>query len=164
MKTLQNKASNYFALSAAGFITSLALSFAAANPEPKPQAAAPAQPAQVSLELSKPEPAAPPVPETPAPVELNPESVKKGKQNYDMFCLSCHGPEDVGIDSPSNLFDSKWHHGAGRSGIELTIRNGIMEKGMPGWGAMIPAEDITALVDYLISFEKQNASTDEKRS
>lgn len=86
--------------------------------------------------------------------ELDPASVEKGKQTYAMFCLACHGAEDAGIDSPSNLFDSKWYHGEGREGISKSIRKGILEKGMPGWEQMIPEEDITAVIDYLVSFQK----------
>lgn len=91
---------------------------------------------------------------------LDPASIEKGKENYAMFCLACHGAEDAGIDSPSNLFDRKWYHGEGREGIEKTIRNGIVDKGMPGWGPMIPNEDIDALLDYLMSFQTTNSSTD----
>ncbi|EDY81625.1 hypothetical protein VDG1235_1243 [Verrucomicrobiia bacterium DG1235] len=78
-----------------------------------------------------------------------------------MFCQACHGAEDAGIDSPSNLFDPKWYYGGSRSGIELTIRNGIIDKGMPAWGEMIPEEDINALVDYIISFQKSESTINE---
>ncbi|MDQ8182398.1 cytochrome c [Pelagicoccus sp. SDUM812005] len=96
-----------------------------------------------------------------APVQLDPASVEKGKQTYAMFCQACHGPEDPSIDSPSNLFDKKWFHGSGRDGVEKTIRDGIVDKGMPGWGPMIPSEDIDALLDYLFSFQTTETSTDE---
>lgn len=86
--------------------------------------------------------------------ELDPASIEKGKETYAMFCLACHGAEDAGIDSPSNLFDPKWYHGEGREGIGKSIREGIVEKGMPAWGQMIPEEDITAVIDYLVSFQK----------
>lgn len=99
--------------------------------------------------------------ETEEIAEADPKSIQKGKENYAMFCLACHGPEDTSIDSPSNLFDEKWYHGSSRSGVEATISNGIMEKGMPGWGQMIPQEDITSLVDYLLSFQKPVPSPDE---
>ncbi len=100
-------------------------------------------------------------PQPPSPAKYDPASIEKGKQTYAMFCQACHGPEDPSIDSPSNLFDKKWYHGEGRSGVEKSIREGILEKGMPGWGPMIPSEDIDAILDYLFSFQTTETSTDE---
>ena len=161
MKTLQSKAAKTFGLTAGGFTICLALSFVAANPKNPPP-----EESKRNVPLNTPKDSA-----TERTVEispskasqpmLDPESIKKGKQNYDMFCLACHGPEDNGIDSPSNLFDPKWHYGSGRNGIQTSIKDGIIEKGMPGWGAMIPADDITALVDYLMSFQKTTTAPDE---
>lgn len=145
MKTLQNKGAGFTAGLALSLIAASAPSASLANTETKTEQLASQTQASPSEGSSA----------------LDPESIKKGKQNYAMFCQGCHGPEDNGIDSPSNLFDPKWHYGAGRSGVEQSIRNGIMEKGMPSWGAMIPSEDITALVDYLMSFQKTNTSPDE---
>ncbi len=159
MKTLGNKAATSFGLTllGAGFCAAIAIVASLTDPQeldanpaykaetPSPKAAAP-QPT---------EPAEPVAKAAPVEMNLDPASVAKGKQNYEMFCLACHGAEDTTIDSPSNLFDSKWYHGSGRSGIENTIKSGISEKGMPGWEAMIPSEDISALVDYLISFQQQ---------
>ncbi|MDQ8204069.1 cytochrome c [Pelagicoccus sp. SDUM812003] len=91
---------------------------------------------------------------------LNAELVEKGRASYAMFCQACHGPEDPTIDSPSNLFDLKWHHGDGSvENIEKSIRDGIVEKGMPAWGQMISDEEINALLQYLNSFQtKETAS------
>ncbi|MBD5778736.1 cytochrome c [Pelagicoccus sp. NFK12] len=100
-------------------------------------------------------------PQSPSPAKADPASIQKGKETYAMFCQACHGPEDPSIDSPSNLFDRKWFHGEGRAGVEKSIREGIMEKGMPGWGPMIPSEDIDAILDYLFSFQTTETSTDE---
>lgn len=93
--------------------------------------------------------------------ETDPAVIEKGRQTYAMFCQACHGPEDPSIDSPSNLFDATWHNGEGRSGVENSIRVGIVEKGMPAWGEMIPSEDIAALLDYLFSFQKPATASDE---
>ncbi|MDQ8185884.1 c-type cytochrome [Pelagicoccus sp. SDUM812002] len=100
-------------------------------------------------------------PQASSQTKIDPATVEKGKQTYAMFCQACHGPEDPTVDSPSNLFDKKWYHGEGRSGVEKSIRDGIMEKGMPGWGPMIPSEDIDAILDYLFSFQTIETSTDE---
>ncbi len=83
----------------------------------------------------------------------NNTKVSQGREAYNAFCLSCHGPENVEIDSPSNLFDDKWYQHSGPSGIEKSIREGVVEKGMPAWGEMIPKEQIEALIAYLLSFQ-----------
>lgn len=79
--------------------------------------------------------------------------VIEGREAYNAFCLACHGPEGIDIDSPSNLFDDKWYQHSGPSGIEKSIREGVIEKGMPAWGEMIPGEQIDALTAYLLSFQ-----------
>ncbi len=81
------------------------------------------------------------------------ELVKVGKDVYAGLCKSCHGDESVQGDSPSNLFDTKWHHGAKPTEIEAIVVRGILEKGMPGWGEVLPAEDVTAVIAYLLSVQ-----------
>ncbi len=159
MKTLGNKAATSLGatLLGAGFCAAIAVVASLSTPQEldgtpdyKTETASPE-----AAEPQETQPSGPVVKAASDKTSLDPASVAKGKQNYEMFCLACHGAEDASIDSPSNLFDSKWYHGSGRSGIENTIKSGISEKGMPGWEAMIPSEDISALVDYLISFQQQ---------
>ncbi|HEY0944280.1 MAG TPA: cytochrome c [Opitutaceae bacterium] len=83
--------------------------------------------------------------------------VNQGREAYASFCKSCHGEEKgQSSDAPSNLFDAKWYHGARPSEVEHTVLSGIMDKGMPGWGEVLPAEDTTALTAYLLSFQKSS--------
>lgn len=77
--------------------------------------------------------------------------VAAGKDTYTGLCFACHGATTATGDSPSNLFDGKWYHGAQPSEIEHTILTGVLEKGMPGWGEILPAEDITAVAAFIIS-------------
>lgn len=88
----------------------------------------------------------------------NPQTVDEGREYYTAYCMACHGPEGVEVDSPSNLFDKKWYHRAGPSGIEESIRKGVMEKGMPAWGEMIPDDQIQSLIAYLLSFQNTDAT------
>lgn len=88
-------------------------------------------------------------------------SVEKGREAYGMYCLACHGAEDAGIDSPSNLFDKKWYHGETRDQVENTIRTGLMEKGMPAWGQMISDQEIGSVIEYLFSFQTDKKDSDE---
>lgn len=89
------------------------------------------------------------------------DQVEAGRRAYAMFCLACHGAEDAGVDSPSNLFDGTWHHGDSASAIERSIREGISEKGMPGWGQMISDQEINAVLAYLLSYQSKNFPDDQ---
>lgn len=80
--------------------------------------------------------------------------VKSGKETYVGLCQTCHADPKAKGDSPSNLFDSKWFHGSRPHEIERTILQGVLEKNMPGWGAVLPPEDTTAVTAYLLSQQK----------
>ena len=80
--------------------------------------------------------------------------VKSGKETYTALCLACHGAANVKNDAPSNLFDDKWVHGGRPSEIERTLMKGVIEKGMVAWGEVLPPEDTTALVAYILSQQK----------
>ena len=80
--------------------------------------------------------------------------VKSGKETYIALCQTCHADPKAKGDSPSNLFDDKWYHGGRPHEIEHTILEGVFEKNMPGWGAVLPPEDTTAVTAYLLSQQK----------
>lgn len=80
--------------------------------------------------------------------------VKAGKVTYAGLCQSCHADAKAKGDSPSNLFDAKWYYGGRPHEIERTILHGVVEKGMPPWGAVLPVEDTTAVTAYLLSAQK----------
>ncbi len=84
----------------------------------------------------------------------NPATVKSGKATYTALCLACHGAETAKGDSPSNLFDPKWYHGGRPSEIERTVLVGFLEKNMPPWGEVLPPEDTTAVVAFILSQQK----------
>ncbi len=84
----------------------------------------------------------------------NPATVKAGKETYTALCLACHGAETAKGDSPSNLFDPKWYHGGRPSEIERTVLVGFLEKNMPPWGEVLPPEDTTAVVAFILSQQK----------
>ncbi|MCX6936822.1 MAG: c-type cytochrome [Verrucomicrobia bacterium] len=84
--------------------------------------------------------------------------VKLGGENFEMFCVSCHGRPGallpgVADASPSNLFDQAWFHGGLPSEIEKTIVQGFNDKGMPAWDGMLEKDKIESLVAYIYSFQ-----------
>ena len=81
----------------------------------------------------------------------DPAIVKSGKETYTALCLACHGATTAKGDSPANIFDNTWYHGGRPSEIEHSVRTGFLDKNMPPWGEVLPAEDTTALVAYILS-------------
>lgn len=67
---------------------------------------------------------------------------------YAQFCASCHGPNLQGGQAPSML-DDEWNHGSDDESIARVIRQGLPEKGMPAWGALLPEKEIRAMVIFL---------------
>lgn len=121
---------------------------------PSPPAALPAAAAEADREPVADEPEKGPRNAALRAAAADPAIVALGKENYTSFCLACHGPEGSSIDSPSNLFDTKWYHGGRPAEIEWTILHGVLEKGMPGWGEILEAADTTAITAYLVSLQK----------
>lgn len=85
--------------------------------------------------------------------------IRVGKETYQGLCKSCHGEESAQGDSASNLFDGKWFHGAKPAEIEAVVLRGVLDKGMPGWGEVLPAEDTLAVTAYLLSAQKPKPSS-----
>ncbi|HEY0966304.1 MAG TPA: cytochrome c [Opitutaceae bacterium] len=80
--------------------------------------------------------------------------IKAGKETYAGLCKSCHGEESVQGDSPSNLFDGKWFRAKAPAEIEAVVMQGVLDKGMPAWGEVLPPEDTLAVTAYLLSAQK----------
>ena len=71
-------------------------------------------------------------------------------------CSSCHGDKGQGIIGP-NLTDSYWIHGDGTSAaISKTIYEGVLDKGMPAWQAMLKEEEIYALSAFIKTLKGSN--------
>lgn len=64
-------------------------------------------------------------------------------------CASCHGAKGEGQIGP-NLTDGYWIHGDGTlTSIFHTVADGVPEKGMPPWKAMLKPEEMYAVVAYV---------------
>src|SRR5690349_8733356 len=102
------------------------------------------------------------------PVKPTPESIAKGKKWYGYDCAMCHGKDgdgkgDVGADmklkasdftNPATLKD--YTDGE----IFHIIKNGAVN--MPPEGDRVKAEELWNLVNYVRSFAKKGAATEEK--
>lgn len=79
-----------------------------------------------------------------------------GGEQFKAKCAACHGQDLQGVIGP-NLTDKNWLHGKGfRADIVKIIREGVPDKGMPSWEAMLKKEEVYALAAYIYSKKGSN--------
>jgi len=86
----------------------------------------------------------------------NQEVLDRGKAEFMLKCMACHGDKGQGLIGP-NLTDDYWLHGDGSvPAILKVMSDGVPEKGMPPWKGLIPAglqEDVAV---YIYSLHGSN--------
>src|SRR5690554_232069 len=83
------------------------------------------------------------------------EHLDTGKAAFATFCASCHGQNGEGMVGP-NLTDSAWIHGGTLTDIYVVADKGVLDKGMPAWGAILKAEQMLGIVTYIDSIRDTN--------
>lgn len=76
--------------------------------------------------------------------------VAEGRKVFVKNCVACHGPDGGGVIGP-NLADDAWMHGGRIEEINATIVNGVLAKGMPPWGRMLPPREVDEVTAYVWS-------------
>ena len=71
-------------------------------------------------------------------------------------CSGCHRADGGGNTIGPNLADEYWLHGGELKNIFLTIKNGVVEKGMPAWGKAMSAEDVRDVAFFVMSLQGTN--------
>jgi cytochrome c oxidase cbb3-type subunit 3 len=83
----------------------------------------------------------------------DPEQLKPGKEQFASKCASCHAPDGGGLVGP-NLADKFWIHGKGElADIYKVVREGVLDKGMPAWGALMSDAELNSVVAYVKTLE-----------
>lgn len=83
----------------------------------------------------------------------NAAALEDGKGVFTSKCASCHGPDGGGGIGP-NLTDAYWLNGKGEPvQILKLIRDGVMSKGMPAWGAMLSNDELEHTSAYVLSLK-----------
>lgn len=83
-------------------------------------------------------------------------AMEAGKVSYLGKCAACHGNLGEGGIGP-NLADDFWIHGDGQpASVIKVIAEGVPEKGMPTWAAIIPPEETAQLTAFIASFKGTN--------
>ena len=71
-------------------------------------------------------------------------------------CGGCHRNDGGGNTIGPNLTDEYWLHGGALRNVFLTIKDGVVEKGMPAWGKSMSAEDVRDVTFFVISLQGTN--------
>jgi cytochrome c oxidase cbb3-type subunit 3 len=71
------------------------------------------------------------------------ERVRAGNAIFQAKCASCHGDHAQGGIGP-NLTDEYWLHGGTMTAILNTVAQGVLDKGMPPWGAVLKTDELSA--------------------
>jgi cytochrome c oxidase cbb3-type subunit III len=82
-------------------------------------------------------------------------ALERGAAVFRQSCASCHTENGRGLVGP-NLTDDFQIHGASRSDLYGTVRNGVPDKGMISWGPVLPPADLTAVVAFISTLRHTN--------
>ncbi len=82
-------------------------------------------------------------------------SLEAGKEVFMKNCVSCHGKFGEGNVGP-NLTDDYWIHGGTFENIATTIMNGVPEKGMITWKALLKKAEILKVASYIKTLKGTN--------
>jgi cytochrome c oxidase cbb3-type subunit 3 len=78
--------------------------------------------------------------------------IEKGKSVFmNNSCGSCHRNDGGGNNIGPNLTDDYWLHGGDIKRVFSTIKNGVVEKGMPAWGKSMKPEDVRDVTFFVMS-------------
>jgi cytochrome c oxidase cbb3-type subunit 3 len=84
-------------------------------------------------------------------------AIDKGKSIFiNNNCAGCHRNDGGGNTIGPNLTDEYWLHGGDVKNIFLTIKNGVVEKGMPAWGKSMSAQDVRDVTFFVMSLKGTN--------
>ncbi len=72
----------------------------------------------------------------------DPDGLKVGKEAFATKCASCHAVDGGGLIGP-NLTDKFWIHGKGELvDIYKVVHDGVLDKGMPAWAALMSETEL----------------------
>jgi len=89
--------------------------------------------------------------------EHDPAIIESGKSIFiTNNCGGCHRNDGGGNTIGPNLADEYWLHGGAIKDVFLTIKNGVVEKGMPAWGKSMSAQDVRDVTFFVMSLKGTN--------
>ncbi len=80
--------------------------------------------------------------------------IDHGKKVFlDNNCGSCHGVDGGGNTIGPNLTDVYWLNGGGIKNVFTTVKNGVVEKGMPAWGRTLKPQEVRDVSYFILSLQ-----------
>ena len=87
------------------------------------------------------------------------KAIAAGKASFLSKCASCHANDGGGLIGP-NLTDHYWIHGKGTvTDIYKVVSEGVLEKGMPAWGSVLPQGELQQVVAFVSSLKNTHPAT-----
>lgn len=91
--------------------------------------------------------------------QLKAADLKNGDFHYQSKCAVCHGNVFQGGIGP-NLTDAYWVHGkGGAQDILKVVRDGVLDKGMPAWAALLQDKDLVDVTALILSKQDSNPAS-----
>jgi cytochrome c oxidase cbb3-type subunit 3 len=89
--------------------------------------------------------------------------ITNGKTVFtDNNCGSCHRVDGGGNSIGPNLTDEYWLHGGHIKNVFATVKNGVVEKGMPAWGKVLSPQQVRDVTYYVLSLQGTNPANAKK--
>jgi cytochrome c oxidase cbb3-type subunit 3 len=82
---------------------------------------------------------------------LDEGAVAEGKKIFTTQCYACHDQGQGRVGLGSNLTDEYWVHGGAPTDIHATVTNGVPEKGMTPWGAILGEAGVSNVTAYVLT-------------
>jgi cytochrome c oxidase cbb3-type subunit 3 len=80
--------------------------------------------------------------------------IDNGKKVFaDNNCGSCHRADGGGNTIGPNLTDEYWLHGGHIKNVFSTVKDGIVEKGMPAWGKALSPQQVRDVTFFILSLQ-----------
>jgi cytochrome c oxidase cbb3-type subunit 3 len=80
--------------------------------------------------------------------------IDHGKKVFaDNNCGSCHGVDGGGNTIGPNLTDVYWLHGGGVKQVFATVKDGVVDKGMPAWGRTLKPQEVRDVTYFILSLQ-----------
>ena len=83
-------------------------------------------------------------------------AVEAGKKVFTTQCFACHDQGQGRVGLGSNLTDEYWVRGGAPTDIHAVVTDGIPEKGMTPWGAILGEEGVSQVTAYVLTMRDTN--------
>ncbi len=83
------------------------------------------------------------------------EILALGQKLFKANCAACHLENGGGSVGP-NLTDAYWIHGPSPEAMAQVVLEGVLDKGMPPWKAILRPSEVEAVVAYVETLQNTN--------